>query len=363
MLRILQVTPTYFSDASVIGGGERYVHNVCAAVTTAAQRNSARSDMLSLGRERTTIVLTPETDLHLIPCSPDDMLSCSGETLDALIDTYDVVHVHQCLLSWGIFIAARARLAGKIVLGTDHGGGENGLIEAYPLLGGQFDMFHAQAQFATGAFLQMNTPVCVIYGPVDETLFPLQSDTRDHTSIVMLGRVMPHKGYEQAIEALPANARLTIVGHPAEADYLSFLKARALGRQVRFEPELDDAELAQLLGWAGLYLHTGTHHDYAGDFYYKPELLGLAPLEAMSAGTPAIVSTAGALPELGRLVGCRVFHNRLELANMLEAHVAGGLFDATPNEIRAHVVKFYGLKQFGRAYLEMIAELRTKMAA
>jgi glycosyltransferase involved in cell wall biosynthesis len=301
--------------------------------------------------------------LHLIPASPHDPLSCAGDILDNLIDHYDVIHVHQCLLPGGIFMAARGRIAGKITIGTDHGGGEFHLIESYPVLGKVFDCFHAQSEFAAAAFRQMRTPIKVILGPVDETLFRSSGKNgnagRDRRHFIALGRILPHKGYEHAIDALPERCALTIVGRRYDEAYFAFLNERAAGKDVRFESDLDDLDLASRLVSAGLYLHTGVHFSYNGGYYAKPELLALAPLEALCAGLPAIVSSAGALPELARTAGCRSYSTTQELSALLQEHVAGKLFPLSPGEIRDDAIEQYGLRQFGLSYLDLIADLRN----
>jgi glycosyltransferase involved in cell wall biosynthesis len=362
-MRILQVTPTFFSDDSVIGGGERYVHNVCSAVAQAARGEPVRCDMLSFSPCRDIVPIGPITDLHLIPGAPGDMLQCAGDALDDLLDVYDVVHVHQCLLPWGIFVAARARIAGKTVLGTDHGGGETALLTAFPRLGNLYDALHAQSNFAASAFLQLSGPVRVILGPVDETLVPLNRGKRERGRIVALGRILPHKGFEHAIEALPEGASLTIMGRPLDGVYLDFLRRRALGKDVRFETGFDDQAVVGLLGSAGLCVHTGTHFRYDGGFVAKPELLALGPIEAMCAGTPAIVSRAGALPELSALPACRAYTDIKELAELLRAHMADELFSMAPEEIREAAITRYGLAQFGAAYMRLIVETRAKATA
>ena len=288
--------------------------------------------------------------------NPEKCVSCAGPALDDILARYQVVHVHQCLTAWGIFIAARARLAGALVIGSDLGGGDVPDLVAYPVIADVFDLFHALSDFATTAFLGLPVPCRVIAGPVDDSIFPLSLAPRDPAQLLSLGRILPHKGFERAIAALPEGARLTIVGHNYDDAYLAFLKERARGRDVVFRTEASDADLKEIMRSASLLLHTGVHIGYQGMYYGKPELLSLAPLEAMATGMPAIVSQAGALPELARLAGCRSFHDEAELTAMLRRHLAGELFTLAPAEIRAGVVAEYGLASFGRRYLHIIRD-------
>ena len=120
---------------------------------------------------------------------------------------------------------------------------------------------------------------------------------------------------------------------------------------------LDDGALRALIASAGLYVQTSTHLTAAGNVVLKPELLGLAPLECLATGMPAIVSRAGALAQLGALPGCHVAADSVELAGLLARWAAGTLEQPSAEHIREAVVARYGLLQFGRAYLAMLTAL------
>jgi glycosyltransferase involved in cell wall biosynthesis len=356
-MRILQVTPAWFADASVIGGGERGVNYLCRTVAAVSRPGEVTCDMLSFGRERAVRSISPGTDLHILPGLPDDPASIATPAFHALIAQYDVIHVHQCLLRFGLFVAARARLAGKHVIGSDHGGGEWGGLEAYPVVGELFDAFQAQSDFACHAFTFFDRPVVVIKGPMDEDAFPLGQIRRDPKLIVALGRILPHKGFHHIIEALPPSCTLVIVGRPYDGGYLDYLRGLVGRRRVTFETGMDDAALLRLLHSAGLHVHASDHTDHRGNFALKPELLGLAPLECMATGLPAVTSRAGSLVEFGALVGCRTYGTQRELKELLQAHAEGRLFDCTPDEIRRDVVATYGLRSFGTKYLGLVRSL------
>ena len=356
-MRILQVTPTYFADRSIIGGGERYVTNLCRAVAAAAPRGDVTCDVLSFGPERTVVSVLPRTDLHVLAGSPDHPAHVSTTAFHALLAAYDVIHVHQCLQPFGLYVAGRARLGRKVVIGTDHGGGESHLLEPYPILGDLFDAFHAQSAYAAHAFTFFTRPVHVIEGPVDDNAFTLGELPRDRSLIVAVGRILSHKGFEAIIDNLPDGCTLVIAGRPYDAQYLAFLQERARHRRVSFEHGLDDAALLRLIQSAGLHVHASTHTDHRGNFAFKPELLGLAPLECMATGIPAITSRAGALAEFEGLDGCHTFETGAELARLLSAHMEGRLPAPGPATIRQGVVARFGLAQFGRRYLDMIRGL------
>jgi hypothetical protein len=114
---------------------------------------------------------------------------------------------------------------------------------------------------------------------------------------------------------------------------------------------LSDDEVLSLMRTVGLYVHASTHRDCRGNFHAKPELLGLAPLEALSTGAPTFVSNAGALPELAALPGCEMFWDDGHLARMLCDHAAGISAFPPSSVIAAEVEKQYGLSTFGNAFL------------
>jgi glycosyltransferase involved in cell wall biosynthesis len=146
---------------------------------------------------------------------------------------------------------------------------------------------------------------------------------------------------------------LTIVGQHYDTSYLDFLRTCAEGKDVVFDDTLEDEAVRALLHRAGTVVHASTHVDYTGRYAHKPELLGLAPLEALASGAPTLVSDAACLPELAVLPGCRVFHDEAELAAMLLEHAAGR---PPPDaaEMHAEVDRRYGPGVVGAGLLAMM---------
>jgi glycosyltransferase involved in cell wall biosynthesis len=292
-----------------------------------------------------------------------DPYSVSAAELKRRLQTASVVYVHQCLTPIGLFVAAHARLLGKKLFGSDAGAGEAPLLKVDPDALGIYDGLHAISEFATAAYREFAVPVHVIPGPVDTAAFPpWDIADRDPSLVVSVGRVLPHKGYERTIRVLPDTMRLVIVGQHYDQNYLNFLRDLAAGRQVEFLPDLDDRALQSLIGRAGLFVHASTHVDYLGRFYHKPELLGLAPLEAISTGLTTLVSNAAALGELGVLPGCHVFESDDQLTALLQAASAGMLPRVAPTVMHDTVTERYGLRSVGWRLLQMM-ELSTLCAS
>jgi glycosyltransferase involved in cell wall biosynthesis len=67
---------------------------------------------------------------------------------------------------------------------------------------------------------------------------------------------------------------------------------------VTLHLDADDAEVIAALGSASAFVMPSVYEDYRGRRQELPELVGLAPLEAMACGTAVVVSDAGGLPEI-----------------------------------------------------------------
>jgi glycosyltransferase involved in cell wall biosynthesis len=361
MLRHLQVTPSFFADESIIGGGERHVENFCKALlASAAERGfPIKCELVAFGARSGTIVTHDGFSLRLIQGNGLDMTTLDAGVLKAELVAADVVHVHQCLTVFGLFVATHGKLLGRRVIGTDHGGGvANDILERHPTFAAVYDVFRAQSKFAALGFADFGVPCCVMRGPVNDEIFILgDGSRRDRNLILSVGRILPHKGFENIIDSLVDGMTLVIAGRPYDPEYKNFLQSRANGRSVHFEETLDDAGLLSLMHRAGLYVHSSTHLDYKGGFHLKPELMGLAPLEFLCTGGPALVSRAGALRELGELTGCTTFTDAQALRGLLEQYASGQMETHAATAIRDDVVAKYGLRQFGRRYLELLEEL------
>lgn len=350
-MRILHISPSYYSPRSVIGGGEKYVIYMLRAIQGAAERRGldATSAVLACGTEAATLTLTDDVPCRLIKAVAWNPHEVPPDVLRRHLDESDVIFVHQCLTGFGLFVAAHARLAGKIVIGLDSGGGEHPLVHHTREAGNMYDLFIAYSVFCAASFADLDVPVRTILGPVDtERYRPPGAPTRDPALVAAVGRLLPHKGFDRIIAALPEGLRLVIAGSRSDADYHAHLERLAdqSGRDVRIEEGLSDDEVRGLMGRASLFVHASTHVDYRGTFYAKPELLGLAPLEALARGTPTLVSSAGSLGELGAVVGCRVFHDEDELAALLRNHLAEPP-EIDPQAIHESVDSLYGPAQFG----------------
>lgn len=348
VIRLAHVTPTHFSDASVVGGGERYVDYLVRALRVAG---GFEQTIVSFGPADSMQVRDGVTLRILRNESPRQApLEAFSAALAQVIPHHDLVHIHQSLTTFGAFATALARSARVPAIGTDLGGGADVLMlrqGGLDLLDGIVSISAFAQSLLAGAF---NGPAEVLIGPVDTDVFtPGEGLGRDPRMVLCVGRILPHKGIDRIIAALPQGLRLVVVGRAYHEAYHALLLEMARGRDVRFVHDADDAALLGFYRSASVLVQASTARDIYGTVLEKPELMGLTTLEAMACGLPAIVSDAGSLPELvpDQRFG-RVFSDGAELSAML-AEVAAGTWPGPDagRLAREYVVSAHGMATIG----------------
>lgn len=360
-MRILHISPTYYPADSAVGTSEKYVIYVIQALAAAARKSAdgLENTWLAFGDQPGRYLLNENISCQVLLGKSGDPYSIFLPDLQEKLHQADIVIVHQCLTACGLFVASHARLCGKIVIGVDEGGGEHPLVYHTPESAQMFDLFLAYSQYAAAAFMDLNVPVKIILGPVDTSYYmPANTDKRDPHLVAAMGRLMPHKGFDRIIKALPAGLRLVIAGTRANSDYFQYLQnlISHSSDRIILQEGLSDQQVRDLLHQASLFVHAPTHYDYQGAYYAKPELSGFAPLEALACGTPTLISTAGSLNELGVIPGCRIFSSDKELTELLYAHERSLWQSPNPQEIHRAVTSQYGITQFGD---QLLTELKN----
>ena len=117
----------------------------------------------------------------------------------------------------------------------------------------------------------------VVFPPVDVERFK-KPITTQRSGFVTHGRQVPYKRFDLLIEACnEAKVKLTVIGRGPEHQRLKQLA----GPTVKLRNDVDNDELPKLLAKAKGYLFAA-HEDF-----------GIAPVEAMAAGTPVAAYEAG----------------------------------------------------------------------
>lgn len=302
--RVAVVYPTPFGDDGHVGGGERYAHELARALSRLVPTR-----LVLFGRERRRYLdggLRVEVYPWLVlvrgqRCNPFGL-----RFLASLLDV-DVIHCpvwHTLMTDMAVMLAHVMR---KRVFVTDVGGSGNLSLGRWLDIGGRVDGFLALSEYSAnisrygdGGSTVYRGKTHVIYGGAaipDASLSRLESPVLP-TKLLFVGRLLPHKGVDVLIRAMPPSQALTVVGRVYDHQYYATLQQLAIGKIVTFVTDADDNRLTKELHSSTLLVHPAVYDAYDGSHTDVPELFGLAVVEAMMCGIPTIVSSAGSLPEL-----------------------------------------------------------------
>jgi glycosyltransferase involved in cell wall biosynthesis len=360
--RIAYLTPLYFDEKSYLGGGERYPLNLALGVVHAS-RGACEVELVSYGAASLRQPLHPGVTLRVLRAAnrPRNILDVLSWELPAAIADADLVHFHtvycrSCEL--GLLLAKQQR---KPICVSDHGGHSSDLGMSVGFLE-LADRVVAYSEF--GASLigsKTRTPVTLIKGGVDGARFspPMPGERSPRDRVLYVGRLLPHKGIDTLIEALPADLPLTICGRPYDEPYYQHLQELAIGKQVEFVTDASDADLIALYRRAYANVLPSVYRDCYGNTYQAPELMGFTLLEAMACGTPAICSRVGGMPEFIREgVTGFVFDTPAELTARLQLLATeAALADRMGAQGRRVVEEEFDLKVAGRQMLQLYEQL------
>jgi glycosyltransferase involved in cell wall biosynthesis len=297
--KVAYLAPLYFDERSYLGGGERYPLNLAKGIVESTG-GRYEVELISFGESSLRQTMAPGVSLRVLksagrPIHPLDMVS--WELPEALYDV-DLVHIHQAYTrcsEMGLLVARQLR---KPICVTDHGGASSPFVEQLGILD-VVDQIVAQSDFAA-SFFRCATPIKVIKGGVDARRFtpPPESIKRDR--VLFVGRLLPHKGIDHLIAAMPHELPLTVCGRAYDPDYFRLLNQLAIGKTVEFITDAGDDLILDLYRRAWANVLPSVYVDCFGNMHQYPELMGLSILEAMACGTPAICSRVAAMPEFIR---------------------------------------------------------------
>jgi glycosyltransferase involved in cell wall biosynthesis len=145
----------------------------------------------------------------------------------------------------------------------------------------------------TSRFLR-DVPLAIIPSLVDTTRFQPREDdaslrkqlrAEGKRILLFVGRLVPHKGVDDIIRALPMlpeDVVLVVVGDGPDLDSLQdFASSRGLQQRVRFAGGVSAEDLPRYYSIATLFVFPSQN---------RLEGFGLAPLEALASGKPVVVA-------------------------------------------------------------------------
>jgi glycosyltransferase involved in cell wall biosynthesis len=295
-MTVTHIVPALFGPKGIVGGAERYVlelaRHMAPRVRTTLVTFGAEDDEIGEGELRIR-VLGGARRVRGQAANPFTM-----RLLGALRDA-DVVHCHQQHIVASSVAALACRLSGRRVVCTDLGGG-GWDISAYVSTDSWFHRHLHISEYSRHVFGHASCArATVILGGVDIDRFVPPPPTSDRdVACLFVGRLLPHKGIDRVIEALPQGMRLIVAGPSPDARYLADLHRLAEGRDVTFVHDCDDRQLVSLYQRARVVVLPSVYEDRYGQHTRVPELLGQTLLEAMACGAATVCTDVASLPEI-----------------------------------------------------------------
>lgn len=292
---IVHVSPTYFSSASLVGGGERFPVELARAMAeqcpTRLLTFGPRASDGYIGRCALQI-------LHGLQTPGTGPLARLNVDFVRLLRRAAVVHVHQFRSPIGQCAIVAGRILHKKVFITDHGGrvrGPLGRTGAARFADGLI----AVSEYSAAQWAHLRLRSHVVYAGADERLLS-EPTLPGRDGILIVGRILPHKRIDLAIDALAPGMRLTVLGRPYSPQYLRVLRSLAKGKDVAFITDADDSVLVMALRQHLILVMASSDVDAFGRHVASPELLGTAVVEGMVAGLAVVVSDLPPFLELVR---------------------------------------------------------------
>jgi len=293
--KVLHIVPALFGSNGVLGGAERY-----ALELSRYMADVTPTRLLTFGPEARNERIG-RLDIRIVAgawhvrgqASNPVSSELLGEVLRA-----DVVHCHQQHILASSLAAMASRLTRRKVFVTDLGGG-GWDISAYLNTDRWYRGHLHISEYSRRVFGQEGQAWShVILGGIDTQKFSPDPQAIRDGSVLYVGRLLPHKGINYLVEAVPPDIPLKLVGQPMEERFFHDLQKLADGKRITFHHDFTDADIVRAYRSAMCIVLPSVYRNLYGDETKVPELLGQTLLEGMSCGTPAICTDVASMPEV-----------------------------------------------------------------
>lgn len=294
MKDVLHIVPAAFGPAGIFGGAERYAFELARSMArlvptrllTFGERHERwREGELDVVMERASFIRGQRFN----PWTP---------ALLGWIRRAGVVHCHQRFILASSTAALLGRLLRRKVFVTDLGGGGrdiSGYLDTSRWFSGHLHISQYSRKISSH---EKHAWAHVIMGGVDTEKFSPEAAVPRDGTVLFVGRLLPHKGVNYLIEAADDRMHLRILGVPYDVRFKDDLDQLARGKRIEFVSGASDETLVRAYRSASVAVLPSVYRTLYGDTTLVPELLGQTPLEAMSCGTPVIVTSVASLPEV-----------------------------------------------------------------
>lgn len=292
---MLHVVPALFGASGIVGGAERYAFELARHM---ADRIPTR--LISFGSHDSEI-REGNLDVRVIGGAWHVRGQRTNPFTLALVPELlkaDIVHCHQHHILMSSVAAAICRATGRRAFATDLGGG-GWDVSAYLSTDRWFRAHLHISEYSRLISHHEDKPWArVILGGVDAAKFSPDPSASRTNSALFVGRLLPHKGVADLIEALPDTMALDIVGPLNATGAVESLKTQSAGKAIVFHHGLGDAALVDKYRRALCLVLPSVYRTADGQRTDVPELLGQTLIEAMACATPVICTRVASMPEI-----------------------------------------------------------------
>jgi len=296
-VHVIHTVPALFSSSGggILGGAERYAlelarHMADRTPTTLVSFGDQDRDEHQ-GSLKIQIFGNP-VHIRGLPSNPFSFRAL------AFLRNADVIHCHQRHIVMSSTAAAFARATGKKVFVSDLGGGGWDISRYISTENWYHGHLHISSYSRANSRHSDSPKAHVIMGGVDTGRFSPDPSVTRTGSVLFVGRILPHKGVNDLVEALPSGMRLDIIGQPYDPRFYADLHHLAKGKDVCFHHESTDEQIINAYRQALCIVLPSVYLTLYGDRTTIPELLGQTLLEGMACGTPAICTDVASMPEI-----------------------------------------------------------------